>query len=52
MTKRDLKRIINLLDKASDGIEEYANTLEDTNVIRNPLDRIYNIVEKELSKLK
>ena len=49
MTKATLKRIQKLLDKASDGIEEYACTLESTDVIRDPLDEIYNIIKKELT---
>ena len=50
MTKKTLKQIQKLLDQASDGIEEYASTLEDTDVISKPLDKIYNIIEKELAK--
>ena len=50
MTKATLKRIQKLLDEASDGIEEYASTLEDTDVIRDPLDKIYDIIENELVK--
>lgn len=50
MTKATLKRIQKLLDKASDGIDEYASTLEDEDVIRDPLDKIYDIIEKELAK--
>lgn len=48
MTKTTLKRIQKLLDEVSDGIEEYAYTLESTDVIRDPLDKIYDIIEKEL----
>jgi flagellin-specific chaperone FliS len=50
MTKKTLQRIQTLLDKVSDGIEEYACTLESTDVIRDPLDKIYDIIEKELNK--
>ncbi len=49
-TKKTLQRIQTLLDKVSDGIEEYACTLESTDVIRDPLDKIYDIIEKELTK--
>lgn len=52
MTKKTLRHIQVLLDKVSDGIEEYACTLESTNVIRDPLDKIYDIIEKELTKAK
>lgn len=52
MKKKTLNRIIKLLDKASDGIEEYAYTLESTDVIRDPLDKIYKIIEKELENFK
>lgn len=52
MTKKTLQRIQILLDKVSDGIEEYACTLESTDVIRDPLDKIYNIIEKELTKIE
>lgn len=50
MTKKTLRRIQILLDKVSDGIEEYACTLESTDVIRDPLDKIYDIIEEELIK--
>lgn len=50
MTRKTLQRIQNLLDEVSDGIEEYACTLENTDVIRDPLDKIYDIIEKELNK--
>ena len=46
MDNAKLKRIIKLLDKAMDGIEEYAETLEDTGVISEPLEKIYDIVEE------
>lgn len=52
MTEKNLRKIISLLDKVSDGIEEYAETLQTTDVIRDPLDEIYNIIEKEISSLK
>ena len=51
MDKKTLKHIQKLLDKASKGIEEYACTLETTDVIRDPLDKIYEIVEKELAEI-
>lgn len=50
MTSALLKRIHDLLDEVSDGIEEYAETLETTDVIRDPLDAIYNIIEEEMQK--
>lgn len=50
MTKKTLQRIKILLNEVSDGIEEYACTLESTDVIRDPLDKIYDIIEKELIK--
>lgn len=50
MTKKTLQHIQILLDEVSDGIEEYACTLESTDVIRDPLDKIYDIIEKELIK--
>ena len=46
MDNAKLKRIIKLLDKAMDGREEYAETLEDTGVISEPLEKIYDIVEE------
>ena len=52
MTNKTLRRIQSLLDEVSDGIEEYACTLESTDVIRDPLDKIYDIIEKELIKSK
>lgn len=52
MTKKTLQRIQVLLDKVSDGIEEYACTLDSTDVIRDPLDKIYDIIERELIKVK
>lgn len=52
MKKKTLNRIIKLLDKVSDGIEEYACTLESTDVIRDPLDKIYEIIENELENFK
>lgn len=48
MTKETLREIHNLLIQVSAGIEEYACTLESTDVIRDPLDKIYDIIEKEL----
>lgn len=51
MTDVKLKRIIKLLDKAMDGIEEYAETLEDTGVISDPLEKIYDIIENEILDL-
>lgn len=45
VTIKDLKRIIKLCDKAMDGIEEYAETLEDTSVIRDPLYDVYDMIE-------
>lgn len=48
LTKAKLRKILRLLDKVSDGIEEYAETLETTDVIRDPLDDIYNIIEEAL----
>ena len=50
MTKKTLKRIKELLEEANDGIHEYAMTLEDTDVIRNPLDEIWKIIEKEMEE--
>lgn len=47
MTKRERKKINEYLDKAFDGIEEYAETLESTDVIREWLDKIYELVNKE-----
>lgn len=39
-----LNKIIKLLDKAHDGVEEYAETLEDTGVITEHLGKIYEII--------
>ena len=50
MTDAKLKKIIKLLDEAMNGIEEYAETLEDTGVISNPLEKIYDIVENEIGR--
>lgn len=50
MTREVLKRVHDLLDEVSDGITEYANTLESTDVITDPLNVIYNIIEEELTR--
>ena len=47
MTKREKRKINEYLEKASDGIDEYAETLESTDVIREWLDKIYEIVNEE-----
>lgn len=48
MSKKTLARIHKLLDEISDGIEEYACSLASTDVIRDPLDKIYEIIENEM----
>lgn len=47
MTKTEREKINEYLDKANDGITEYAETLESTDVIRYWLDEIYKLVNKE-----
>ena len=46
ITSRDFKKIKKELDKAEDGLDEYAQTLNDTWVCRKHLDAIYEILEK------
>lgn len=46
ITKRDFNKIKKELDKAEDGLDEYARTLQDTWVCRKHLDEIYKILEK------
>ena len=46
ITDKDLKRIKKELDKAENGLDEYARTLRDTWVCRRHLDAIYEILEQ------
>lgn len=46
VTDRDFKKLKKEIDKAFDGLEEYAETLQDTWVCRKHLDAIYEILEK------
>ena len=46
ITKRDFNKIKKELDKAADGLYEYAETLQDTWVCSRHLDAIYEILEK------
>jgi hypothetical protein len=46
VTDKDFKRLKKEVDKASDGLEEYAETLSDTWVCRRHLEAIYEILEK------
>ena len=45
MTITETKQIKKYLNKAYEGVEEYAETLEDTGVITEWLDKILKIVE-------
>ncbi len=47
MTDKELKKILKLLDEAYKGVEEYSQTLEDTGVITEPLDKIYTMISKK-----
>lgn len=52
ISDRDFKRLKKEVDKASDGLEEYAETLEDTWTCREHLEHIYEILEKyEVKKI-
>ena len=42
--EKKLNNIIRLVDKAYEGVDEYAATLEDPVVITEYLDKIYDIV--------
>lgn len=46
VTDRDFKKLKKEIDKAFDGLEEYAETLQDTWVCRRHLETIYEILEK------
>lgn len=46
ITDRDFKKLKKEVDKAFDGLEEYAETLQDTWVCRRYLEAIYEILEK------
>lgn len=50
VTDRDFKKLKKEVDKAFDGLEEYAETLEDTWVCRRHLEAIYEILEKYKEK--
>lgn len=41
-----ISRIENEIDNAYDGVDEYANSLEDTLVITNHLDTISNLLNQ------
>lgn len=47
MTKEERERINEYLDKAYDGVHEYAEELLDTCVITDWLGKIYEVVNKE-----
>ena len=46
ITKRDFNKIKKELERAENGLDEYARTLNDTLVCRKHLDAIYGILEK------
>lgn len=46
ITKRDFNKIKKELERAEDGLDEYARTLQDTWTCRSHLDEIYKILEK------
>jgi hypothetical protein len=46
ITERDFSKLRKAIDKAFDGLEEYAETLEDTWVCREHLENIYTILTK------
>ena len=46
ITKRDFNKIKKELERAEDGLDEYARTLRDTWVCSKHLDKIYEILEK------
>ena len=46
ITKRDFNKIKKELERAEDGLDEYAETLSDTWVCRGHLEEIYKILEK------
>ena len=46
MTNKEKEKLIKLCEKISDGIEEYAETLETTDVIRDPLDKLWEHILK------
>ena len=46
ITQRDFKKLRKEIDKAFDGLDEYAETLQDTWVCREHLENIYTILEK------
>mgnify|MGYP003303864809 CR=1 FL=1 len=46
ITKSDFKQIKRELEKAEDGLDEYARTLQDTWVCSRHLEKIYEILEK------
>ena len=47
MTKIERERINEYINKAYDGVVEYAETLESTDVITDWLDKIYELINKE-----
>ena len=46
MTKADKVRIKEFITAISNGIDEYAETLETTDTIRCPLDELLDFIEK------
>ena len=46
ITKRDFNKIKKELDKAENGLDEYARTLQDTWVCSKHIEKIYEILEK------
>lgn len=46
IAKSDFKKIKKELERAEDGLDEYARTLQDTWTCRGHLEKIYEILEK------
>lgn len=46
ITRGDFNKIKKALERAEDGLDEYARTLSDTWVCYKHLDEIYKILEK------
>lgn len=46
LTKRDFNKIKKELERAENGLDEYAETLQDTWTCRGHIEKIYEILEK------
>ena len=46
LTKRNFNKIKKELERAENGLDEYARTLQDTWACRRHLEKIYEILEK------